>query len=296
MTMFDNYLMVDWSASKDPIMGENSIWLAFLVKGEFIDLEFPNPCTRHLAYKVIGNLLKKTEGRTIVGFDFPFGYPADSYDGFKCDNWAELWDLISKEIDDKPNNSNNRFEVASDFNEFFYNAGMGTPFWGHPKNRCYPHLENEAPQGYGKTLPTEFRTVEKLVKDPPRINPKSVWQLFCGVTVGSQTLMGIPVVNKLREDLDCSVWPFETINQDPKKQFVLAEIYPSIWKTIEKGRTYDERQVKTVAKNIAYLDETNTLKNLLQAPHIHSKKDDIINKEGWILGVDENGNPAQCPH
>ncbi len=296
MTMFDNYLMVDWSANKDPIMGENSIWLSLIEKGEFIDLEFPNPCTRYLACKVIGDILKKTEGRTLVGFDFPFGYPADSYDGFRRNNWAELWDLISKEIDDKPNNNNNRFKVAGDLNSYFDGNG---PFWGQHQAHDFPNLEHGAPpEGYDGDLPSEFRHIEKLLAKLPAINPKPVWQLFGNGSVGSQTLVGIPKVNKLRKELNCAIWPFENI--DDSSKHVIAEIFPSIWKITETGQTKDEKQVKTVAKNIAYLDETELLQKFLDAPFDYERNNkinegDIIKKEGWILGVDENGNPAQCP-
>ncbi len=290
--MFDGYIMVDWSSSKDPIMGENSIWLSLIEKGKFIDLEFPNPCTRYLAYKVIGDILKKTEGRTLVGFDFPFGYPANSYDGFRRNNWADLWDLISKEIDDKPNNNNNRFKVAGDLNSYFDGNG---PFWGQHQTYDFPNLGHSAPpEGYDGDLPSKFRHIEKLLAKLPTINPQPVWKLFGKGSVGSQTLVGIPTLHKLKEckKINCLVWPFENI--DDSSKHVIAEIFPSIWKITETGQTKDEKQVKTVAKKLACLDNNGKLESLLKAPHIHSKKDDIINKEGWILGVDKNGNPAQC--
>ncbi len=296
MTMFDNYLAVDWSANNSPVMGENSIWLSLIAKDEFIDLEFPNPSTRHLAYNSIGNILHKMQGRTLVGFDFTFGYPANSYNGFGCDNWVELWDLISKKIDDKTNNQSNRFKVASDFNQSFYNSGKGNPFWGRPEYHKYDNLKQDPPEGYDINLPSEFRITEQELKKEPRqppVYPKSVWQLFKKGAVGSQALVGIPVVNKLRKELNCSVWPFEKISNNKKN--VIAEIYPAIWKTTETGQTKDEKQVKTVAKKLACLDNNGKLESLLQAPHRHPRKNDIIKKEGWILGVDETGNPAQCP-
>ncbi len=289
--------MVDWSANNRPIMGENSIWLAWLERGQ--QVKFFNPDTRTKTLKKITELLNN-KGRTIVGFDFPFGYPYDSYDGFGCKNWKDLWKLINTNIKDDINNyenCNNRFKVASDFNKCFPdNKG---PFWGHPTGEKhagqYPYLENNPPQVYDDNFLSEFRIIERTLGNQHNINPKSVWQLFCGVTVGGQTLMGIPTLQKLKEckKLDCVIWPFENI--DDKTKHVIAEIYPSIWDVQGDHDINDANQVYTVAKNIAYLDETNTLKNLLQAPHIHSKKDDIIKKEGWILGVDETGNPAQCP-
>ncbi len=304
MTMFNGYIMVDWSAASSRTTGKDSIWVAELI-GNVNNVILTNYPTRSCFLKYLKGKMEeatKNKKRLLIGFDFPFGYPANAYGKFifkDCNDWKDLWKLISTNIkDDIKNykNWNNRFYVASDFNKCFPdNKG---PFWGHPTGKNhdgqYPYLENEKPKIYSEKLISEFRLVEKKLGEKTGKQAKSVWQLFCGVTVGSQTLMGIPILNKLHKEFDCAVWPFDLINEDPKKQFVLAEIYPSIWRRQKKHPIKDADQVYTVAKNIAYLDETNTLKNLLQAPHIHSKKDDIIKKEGWILGVDKNGIPAQC--
>ena len=299
MTLFHGYIMVDWSAanvSAPENESSNAIWTACWINGKSYPPRYHRTRTDFFDYLTLIMKATKEKGqRLLIGFDFPFGYPFDSYNGLGCSDWKDLWKLINTNIkDDIDNrkNKNNRFEVADGLNTLFESDG---PFWGYPETHTYKHLHNQAPQDYGKTLPTEFRHVEKLLEKQPRINPKSVWKLFCGVTVGSQTLMGIPTLQKLKEhkEIDCVVWPFENI--DDKDKHVIAEIYPSIWHAENRYPIRDANQVYTVAKNIAYLDETNTLKNLLQAPHIHSKKDDIIKKEGWILGVDKNGNPAQCP-
>ena len=309
MTMFNGYIMVDWSAANSRTTGKDSIWVAELM-GNVNDVILTNYPTRSCFRKYLkGKMEEATENnkRLLIGFDFPFGYPANAYGKFSfkdCDDWKGLWKLISTNIKDNIKNyanKNNRFYVASDFNKCF--PDNKRPFWGHPTGTNhdgqYPYLENNPPQVYDDNFLSEFRIIEKTLGNQHNINPKSVWQLFCGVTVGGQTLMGIPTLQKVKDhkEIDCVIWPFENI--DDKTKHVIAEIYPSIWDTQGDHDINDANQVYTVAKNIAYLDETNLLQKFLNAPFDYERDNkinegDIIKKEGWILGVDETGNPAQC--
>ena len=54
---------------------------------------------------------------TLVGFDFPYGYPAGSAAalGLTPDipAWLGVWREITNRIIDRDDNSNNRFEVAT---------------------------------------------------------------------------------------------------------------------------------------------------------------------------------------
>ncbi|MCA8834524.1 MAG: hypothetical protein K8953_05500 [Proteobacteria bacterium] len=301
MTMFDNYLMVDWSSNKKPKTGADSIWLAWVKKNE--QIKFFNPKNRSEALEKITELLKNN-GRTIVGFDFPFGYPADSYSNFGFDNWSKLWKFIHDEIMDE-GNERNRFEVAGKINNTYFgnlfenNDEHHGPFWGHPNpnNNRFKGLPFNKQEGYNrnlkadKKLPEQFRTIEKLTE-----GAKSVWQLYGNGSVGSQVLLGIPVVNILREESNCLVWPFVSFKEiDNSDKHVIAEIYPSIWNEDEKniGLCKDAGQVKTVVQQIFCQDKKGDLKNLLNEPYNHDKKDIITEKEGWILGVNKTGEVAK---
>ncbi len=299
MTIFDNYLMVDWSASMDlNNTGENSIWLAWVKKNE--QIKFFNPRNRSEALEEITELLN-INGRTIVGFDFPFGYPADSYSNFGFGNWSNLWKFIHDEIMDE-RNERNRFEVAGKINNTYFgnlfkNNNKHGPFWGHSNNKIFEGLPFNTKKDYNinlkadKKLPEQFRTIEKLTK-----GAKSVWQLYGKGSVGSQVLLGIPVVNILRKNFNCLVWPFASFNEiDNSDKHVIAEIYPSIWNEDEKniGLCKDAGQVKTVVQQIFCQDKKGDLKNLLNEPYSHDKKDIITEKEGWILGVNKAGEVAK---
>ncbi len=277
--------MVDWSAANSRTTGADSIWVAELI-GSKKNIE--NFSTREETYDYLIDIISKAKEkqRLLIGLDFAFSYPMDSYDGFGCHDRAELWDLISKEIKDDSDNENNRFDASSNLNMNFPNNEG--PFWGRPRGKKhkgkYPNLYNRRPKKYGRDLPREKRCIDILA------NGKSVWNVYNPGSVGSQTLMGIYYLQRLKERKDCIIWPFDELDDT---KHVITEIYPSIWDETEEGQVQDERQVKTLTKNFAQLDKDGTLKNLFNAPYDYAKN--ITKKEGWMLGIDENGRPAKCP-
>ncbi len=295
MTMFNGYIMVDWSAANRPTTGANSIWVAELIGGK---KNIENFSTREETYDYLIDIISKTKEkqRLLIGLDFAFGYPADAYDKFNCENknvknknWKYLWTLISAQITDNHRNKNNRFEVAGKLNTHFKG---GNPFWGHNVAHNFNNLvNNPPPENYGIVLPREKRCIDTLT------NGKSVWNIYNPGSVGSQTLMGIPTLQKLKERGDCCVWPFQDLDET---KHVIAEIYPSIWDIQGDHDINDANQAYTVAKNIAYLDKNELLQNFLNAPFDYERDNkinegDITKKEGWMLGIDENGRPAKCP-
>ena len=81
MTLFDAYLMVDWSANARPKEKENSVWYCLLNRksGGATPSPCQNPVTRIKAIKEIGKILADLSERhvpTLIGFDFPYGCPS----------------------------------------------------------------------------------------------------------------------------------------------------------------------------------------------------------------------------
>jgi hypothetical protein len=116
-------------------------------------------------------------------------------------------------------------------------------------------------------------------------------------SAGSQCLLGIPVVSRLRSDpqlRDVSrVWPFETgFSQSPGPAdgaFVLhAEVWPGILRdhAVPSTMIKDEAQVRAVVSWLRSADGGGGLGRLLGpsqrlAPGAHH---DVLAEEGWILG------------
>jgi hypothetical protein len=56
--------------------------------------------------------------RALVGFDFPYSYPAGFADALGLDGspWSAIWRYLDQRIEDDARNANNRFQVADEIN------------------------------------------------------------------------------------------------------------------------------------------------------------------------------------
>ena len=132
---------------------------------------------------------------------------------------------------------------------------------------------------------------------------QETWQLFGRGSVGSQALVGIPYVYKLRRhvglDTISRVWPFETqftttpsCNRGP---FILhAEIWPGLvnQRTQEltaNGWIRDRAQVRIMCQWAAECDNEGTLGQFFERPNglDQQQVQSCIEEEGWILGASE---------
>ncbi len=305
MTSFDAYLTVDWSAGRHPVTGKDSIWFCLLTRDkETRSYAVENPATRKYACDRITQLLRKlaTAGkRVLVGFDFPYGYPAGFATALGLERqpaWLEVWHEIASRIEDADDNNNNRFKVAAEFNHRI--SGRTNPFWGCRDGCKCARLSHRKDDEPGQ-LP------ENRLTDVAGMQP--VWKLWGAGSVGSQTLMGIPRLLALRTDPVLApisvVWPFETGlrfvsgQRRPAWQIVHAEIYPSIISEHSApGHVKDEKQVRSLADHFASQDDEGRLDHLFAGPA--GVTDEEINRiereEGWTLGVDTRSQPRRTRH
>src|SRR4051812_10657116 len=70
---FETYIVVDWSGAAVPRRGADSIWIGR--RGADGAERVENPATRSEAERRLVELLRD-ERSVLVGFDFPFAYPA----------------------------------------------------------------------------------------------------------------------------------------------------------------------------------------------------------------------------
>src|SRR6185295_20144595 len=97
-----------------------------------MSFESHNPPTRADAEKLLQSILedlKRKNERVLVGFDFPLGFPRGTADALKLEGpkWRATMDFVAKEVKDKPNNDNNRFQVGAKMNRLM--TGEAFPFW-----------------------------------------------------------------------------------------------------------------------------------------------------------------------
>jgi len=287
MPLFDRYIAVDWSAEAKKKKGPDSIWIADASRGaNGIRLaESVNPGTRSETMLIVAARIResRTRGeRMVIGFDFPFGYPAGAAEKLSgSPNWRSLWQGIGALIHDADDNANNRFDVASDLNMRL--SAKGYLYWGHPEGRSYDRLRpTRAGLDYSEIA--EKRLAER------GSTAKPVWQLSGGGNVGGQALTGIARLEALRREFGevLSVWPFETDFERRLDQPVtLVEIYPTIFTRDERMLPKDRGQVEAVAHGFAELDAKGRLGELLSAPASlgDAERAAIMREEGWIAGM-----------
>ena len=294
MSEFDAYLMVDWSASSRPVTGADSVWYCLLERTcEGLCVMAPkNPATRRRALAEINDILRglaRRQRMVLVGFDFPYGYPAGFADALgvrSAPAWIGVWREIADRIVDRDDNSNNRFEVAGDLNRQV--SGTSYPFWGCPEAR------HSATMSYTKGGPGHLP--EKRLTDIGNMQP--IWKLYGNGSVGSPALLGIPHLSALRNDEMLApvsrLWPFETgLRALPSREerdylIVHAEIYPSLLSNLPtEGAVKDAVQVKTTAAHFAALDDAGELSSLFAGPTwlTTDERERVESEEGWTLGV-----------
>ncbi len=293
MTAFDVYLMVDWSASSTPVRGKDSIWIGMTVlrNGRPLLSKLENPVTRAAATErivAIARACLNRGHRILVGFDFPFGFPAGTAQalGMRGLPWRSIWQELDDRMEDRVDNRNNRFDVAEALNERL--TGEAFPFWGLAREETRPYLLRRGRRPHGPEDLAEKRLCDRRV---PSTQP--VWKLAGAGSVGGQVLTGIPRVWQIRRDphlaFDCQIWPFETgLRFDPKPAIVLAEVYPSLVSPqIFKGRPKDAGQVAAIGRRYAELDISGALHGLFSGdPTLNLERRRAVEREeAWILGV-----------
>jgi hypothetical protein len=266
---FDRVIVVDWSgkATRSPrAESKDAIWAGVAEAGG--DQPPTYFRTRAEASDWVADRLAEG-GRQLVGFDFPMGYPkgfarrlTGSDDARRLHGW-----LADRVVDDRTN-ANNRFDLAADINRQLGGNGV---FWGCPKARPRPHLSSLKTPDYAAVGLAEKRRVER--ENPPA---KPVWQLLGAGSVGSQALLGIPVVHRLALAFGASVWPFETPGT-----LTFAEVYPSLLSraVAASGDTIPDRaQVRLLSRALLALSHADRLAALFATPPEAAE-------EGWILGA-----------
>ena len=297
MPLFDTHVVVDWSARSrpsPPMPHKDSIWWAAADAETGMARTPEYARTRYEAVERLAILVagKLDEGRRVlVGFDFPFGYPAGVAERLTGRaSGLELWGWLTRRIEDAKDNANNRYEVAAKINRRYPGTG---PFWGRP--RRWNSLTDIPIRARERTR-RERHPPERRIADLRARGAKTVWQLAYAGSVGSQVLLGLPAIERLIADRRIEgrseVWPFQTGLRAPRTSLAFAEIYPSLLRKkirARKGRDeiLDRAQVRVAAEVFARLDARDGLVPLFSgAPGLSGGERHLVEaEEAWILGL-----------
>ncbi|MEO1537337.1 MAG: molybdopterin-guanine dinucleotide biosynthesis protein B [Pseudomonadota bacterium] len=267
---FESFAVVDWSSGNDT--GEkpkkDAVWAAAILGGVPQEpLYFRN---RDRAVDWLKTLIasERSDGRRLlIGFDFPFGYPAGFVKAVTgSDDPLCMWQFYREHLSDTPT-ANNRFVLASELNRRFEGVG---PFWFKPASADAPDLpfKGTLRQGHGMK---ERRRAEEIAK-----GAFTCWQMGGAGAVGGQVMTGMAALQKLRDAFldDISVWPFE----QSRKPVHFVEIWPTLIDCAVRSSGDDIRdraQVRLL---------TRALSNL-PAKRLAEMMDVEASEEGWILGL-----------
>jgi hypothetical protein len=311
--LFDAYLFIDWSAtnSRANSPGPDQLWLGELLTGSQPKEKWFQSrldCGRDVEQRILQHVASRR--RVLVGFDFPYGYPAGLVEaaGLPAPGgpWLAVWTALSALLHDDEQNRSNRFDVAAALNTMMTPPGAGVapgPFWNTPApeamltktSPAFPYATRN-----GVSLP-EWRIVEqRLWHAGPR--PHSAFKLFTAGSVGSQILTGIPIVHRARINpllREVSVvWPFETgfgemVAAGRRPLVVHAEIWPGIAKqqvhelqAADPQLVKDQAQVRAMCQWAEAQDAAGTLAPFFSPQNLSvTELERCVNEEGWILGV-----------
>lgn len=316
MTLFDAYFFVDWSASSKPTRRKpkkDTIWLGELVRGSAPAERYHrtrSACVHDLLARL--RVLTAQGLRVLVGFDFPYGYPHGLAAALGLPTgaaaWAATWSLLTSKLTDGASNENNRWQVAAELNRTLMRAAAPVgPFWGCPAGAATATLKPSKEEGK-LSFPFLSRSGQQLqewrhAETRAGGSVQSVWKLFTSGSVGSQALVGIPCVAKIRHDAVLAsfskVWPFETgfvpTPSPAAGPFVLhAEVWPVLFKkqvemllASDPKLILDQAQVRALCAWAERTDASGQLGAFFDRPQKMSDAvvQNCVEEEGWILGL-----------
>ena len=283
---FDVAIAVDWSARSSPASGRDSIWLAI---DDGAGPATENPSTRRAAEERLGELLDEKllrRARVVLGIDVSLGCPDGTAAAIGLPTsgeppWRSVWTTLEAAIDDDDRNRNNRFDVAAEFNaRIRARTGRAGPFWGCPPSKAGPDLAATKPRG--PVALDEWRFVERSLREIGR-RPFSCWQLLGAGAVGSQTLLAIPVFERLRRRHPerMRIWPFEPSDTQPGT-ITVVEMWPSLLQDVDVELASAEQAAVAMVRDEAQVRAAATwLRGVgtLRCP------EGVDTEEGWIAGV-----------
>jgi hypothetical protein len=203
---------IDWSGRVDAAGQRRHIWAGVWTAEKKVRLEAGR--TRAEIAEWLIEMAKETP-RMVVGFDFCFGFPAWFVKGeHGAQSGVEFWELVARE------------EHAE---RWLATGYEDTRFWGKPRKRpeefSGEHLHRMLRATDIDCKLAAFIPEEERRERVKGITPKSVFQIGGAGSVGTASLRGFAVLQRLRE-AGFRVWPFERPGLALKKpQPMVVEMY-----------------------------------------------------------------------
>ena len=269
MSQFDSFCVVDWNSGNDtgPKPRRDAIWAGAVIGGaarEPVYLRNRIVALDWLVETIDGEL--RAGRRLLIGFDFPFGYPAGFAERIVgSPSPLKLWDYFAERLIDTPK-QNNRFDLAGDLNRKFDGVG---PFWFNALKRDIDRLPRKGSDR------REHGMTERRAAEEGQPGAFTVWQMGGAGAVGGQAMTGMAALSILRARFGgrIAVWPFEPLDAP----VALVEVWPGLIDPAVRACAdpiRDRAQVALLVRALSRLPHDRLTEMLaVDAP-----------EEGWILG------------
>ncbi|WP_422075141.1 molybdopterin-binding protein [Tranquillimonas rosea] len=286
---FDTVVMVDWSGAGDrgATPKADAIWAGVARDGQAdapVYLRSRAAAEAWLAEVVPAE--RAAGRRVLLGFDFPFAYPAGTARRITGhEDPRLLWDWFAAAFDALADGEG-RFDIAARLNGLF--TGDEGPFWFNGLKRDLPGL------GKGKPPPQADWPPERRRVETRAPGSFACWQMGGAGAVGSQAMTGMATLSRLRHLWpEAAIWPFDPVGDSP---LVIAEVWPSLLSDAVTRRMAEDaslpgagregRPIKDAAQ-VAVLSEALSalcVDGRIDAAFAAAEGPDLA-EEGWILGV-----------
>lgn len=285
MSLFDVYIAIDFSGSRDLARQKSSIAFAETERGSSPGVEKDRFSRFDVVLYLLQRILHHTSKgkRVLCGFDFSYSFPQGFGHGVTNlpENWGDMVRGMANGVANLPAivekpESNARKWAETVNSRIARNLGTRAgPFWGpgfsQSTNPGFPF--SKAPFG-------EYRLVERR---PPGFKP--IFQIGGVGSVGLQSLCGIPYLFHLRttcaqQKVSLHCWPFDGWEPEGSTA-VLVEWYPALYNQGSKSHESDALACVTWAKD---LDEREELRPYF-LPDLSDSEKAQAAIEGWVLGV-----------
>jgi len=290
MRNFDQFIGIDWSGAKTPILNK-SISVSVSDQGQEAPCLIAGPWSRQKVANWIVDLAKQDK-RILIGVDCNFGFASE---------------IIQKQIGDKATVSDlwsKVDEVSKQDSNFF--AGS---FWSH--NTYKDDFWTEGKMREGFDMPK--RQTEILCAELGFGRPESPFKLIGAKQVGKGGLAGMRMAHYLKSTLQdkIALWPFER-DLNNKATIVMTEIYPRQFLMRTGHGLTKVRDIDNLNKALSYLGskpyvsdgvlsdhDTDSLVSAVGLRYLCGDKENIPKSishppimsynaqhlEGWIFGI-----------
>ncbi len=285
MPIFDVYVAVDFSGSKDSGRQKSSIVVAEATQGAVTEVQKD----RFTRFEAVLHFLQRifhynSKGkRVLCGFDFCYAFPRGFWPALT--GRSEAWDDIIRDlaegvpqlpaIVEKPEpNAREWADIANKKLARSLQLGMG-PFWGpnfdQAKDPRFP---------YSKAPFREYRLAEQR---GPGFKP--IFKIGGQGSVGLQSLCGMPYLHQIKttctqQKAPLHCWPFD--GWDPEgSAHCLVEWYPALYNDEPKSHVSDALACVNWAMQ---LDEKDELRKYF-VPDLTQAEKQQAEIEGWVIGI-----------